>query len=501
MPALRTNILANYAGQAWMVLMSVAFVPLYIHILGIEAFGLVGFMLSLQTLSQLFDFGIGGVINRELAHRAHSAERHQPARDLVRTFELLVWPLSLLIGLAISLASPFIAHSWLHPQHLSHNDTAAAVSIMGLVVASMWPTSFYSSGLSGLEQQMRLNLINATFATLRGVGVLPLLYWVSPTIDTFMWWYAAVGICQSLVLATALWLCLPRGNRAAVFNIMELRNAKRFAGGLFAITALSLGLSQLDRLTISAMRPLEELGYYALALSVAAGLGRMVQPMFNALYPRFSRLVATNDTEGLSNLYHLSSQCVAVVIAAVSLVLIVFAKDVLYLWTGDSALATRIALPLAILVAGTAFNGLMNLPYAMQLANGWTRLTVGMNLISLMLGIPFCIWAVSHYGMVGAASLWLLINLGFFAIGIPLMHRRLLRGEMVIWYVRDILPPALAAAAAALVLGFSLPAISRSIQGVFLLGVVSFATLGAAASASPSVRDLVRQWSGLRFLH
>ena len=67
-----------------------------------------------------------------------------------------------------------------------------------------------------------------------------------------------------------------------------------------------------------------------LALSVAAGLGRMVQPMFNALYPRFSRLVAQHDGAGLLELYHLSSQYLAVVIAAVAAVLVVFAHEVLF---------------------------------------------------------------------------------------------------------------------------------------------------------------------------
>jgi O-antigen/teichoic acid export membrane protein len=451
-------------------------------------------MLSLQALSQLFDFGIGGVTNRELAQRTHDEEASKSTRNLVRTFELLVWPLSLLIGLVIWLAGPVIANSWLHPQYLSRADTAAAVSIMGLAVASLWPTSFYSNGLSGLEQQSRLNVINAVFATLRGAGVLPVLYWISPTIGAFLWWYALVGICQSLVSAAALWRALPSGERAPSFNARELTNAKRFAGGLFVITALSLGLTQIDRLTLSAMRPLEELGYYGLAMSVAAGLGRMVLPMFNALYPRFSRLVVTNETEALSRLYHLSSQCVAVVIAAISLVLIMFAKDVLYLWTGDSALANKVALTLAILVAGTALNGLMNLPYALQLANGWTRLTMWMNLVSLLLGIPFCLWAVSQHGMVGAACLWLLINLGFVAVGIPLMHVRLLREEMGTWYLRDTLPPMLAATLAALLARWALPPLSRDIQGVCWLAAVCATTLIAAAFASPVVRSFAHQW-------
>ncbi len=364
-------------------------------------------------------------------------------------------------------------------------------------MAALSPSSFYSNCLSGLEQQTRLNLITAAFATVRGPGVLLVLYWVSPTIEAFLWWYVAAGACQSILLAAAVWHLLPGSTVVPTFKVAELLRAKRFAGGLFAITALSLGLSQLDRLTLSAMRPLEELGYYGLAISVAAGMARMVHPMFNALLPRFSRLAATNQTEALSQLYHLSSQYVAIVIAAIALVLIAFAQDVLYLWTGDNVLAAKVALPMAILVTGAALNGFMNLPYALQLANGWTMLTLSFNLISLLLGIPFCIWAVAEHGMTGAACLWLLVNLGSLAVGIPLMHKRLLRGEMSRWYLNDILPPVLGATAVTIFARLQLPALSRDAQGLFWLGAVSAATLAAAAFVSPGVRALVRQ----RLLH
>ena len=232
-----------------------------------------------------------------------------------------------------------------------------------------------------------------------------MLYGIGTTVDVFFWWHAVVVLCQSLVCAVVLWKHLPKYDFAPKFNAAELHDARAFAGGLFAINILAIGLTQIDRFTLSALRPLEELGYYSVALSIAAGLGRMVQPMFNALYPRFSRLVANQDSGELCRLYHLSSQCLAVVVAAVSLVLIVFASDVIYLWTGDHALATKVALPLSILVAGTALNGLMNLPYAMQLANGWTRFARNLNLVALFLGIPFCLWATSFYGMAGAACL------------------------------------------------------------------------------------------------
>lgn len=496
MPALRRNIIANYAGQIWMALMSVVFVPLYIRVLGMEAFGLVGLMLSIQTLSTLLDFGMGGMLNREISRRIHRPAAARTLPTLVRTFELLLWPMCGAIGLAIWLLSNPLANHWLHPRVLSSTETAHAIAIMGLAVALLWPSNFYANGLSGLERQPELNWINAVFATLRGAGVLAVLYWVQPTIAAFMWWYAAMGAAQSLISALVLWRLLPAGDAAPRFSPQELRDARRFASGLVTIGVLSIAVMQLDRLVVSALRPLEELGYFSLALSVAAGMGRMIQPMFNALYPRYSRLVAADDHRALSHLYHLTNRYLAIMVAAVAAVLMVFPRDVIYLWTGDTAIAARIAVPLAILVAGTALNGLMNLPYALQLAHGWTRLAVGTNLAALAIGVPFCIWAVAQYGIVGAACLWLATNIGFVGVGIPLMHRRLMRGELSTWYLKDILPPFLASAAMALMLGWLMPPMTRDLAGLLRLGLVCALTLSASALVVAPARALAREWLG-----
>lgn len=493
MAALRINILSNYAGQIWMAAMGVAFLPLYIRILGMEAFGLVGLMLSFQSILQLFDFGIGGATNRELSRRVHDPVLASGTRDLVRTSEIVIWLLTLAAALLVWACSGLMADHWLHLRNLGRGEAGHAIAIMGIAIALLWPSMFYANCLSGLEQQPVLNIINAAFATLRYAGVLPVLLWVSPSIEAFLWWYAIVGAGQSITTAMVVWHALPKGNRRARWAMDELRDNRHFAGGLFTVGILALGVSQLDRLSLASLRPLEDLGYYTLALSVASGLGRMVQPMFNALYPRFSRLVASHDEATLRELYHLSSQYLAVVIAAVAAILIVFAREVLFLWTGDADLASKVALPMSILVAGTALNGLMNIPYALQLAYGWTRLAMWLNATSLLIGIPFCLWAVHEHGTAGAALLWLLANLASVLIGIPLMHRRLLRGEMATWYWRDNLPSILAALATALVIETVLPPVLRSLSGVQWLGFASGITLVASALASRNVRSRVHK--------
>lgn len=493
MAALRVNILVNYLGQFWMLAMALLFLPLYMRLLGMEAFGLVGLMLSFQGILQLFDFGIGGATNRELARGANGSTSPDATRDLVLSAEIVIWLIAVFIALAMWAGSTMMANHWLHLEHIDTLQAIRAIAVMGIALALLWPTTFYTNCLSGLERQPALNLINAIFATLRYAGVVPVLLLVAPTIEVFLWWSAVVGLGQSVVMAVVVWRILPKGSRVARWSASGLRQGHRFASGLFAIGVLALATSQLDRLMLVSFRPLEEFGYYTLALSVASGLGRMVMPMFNALYPRFSRLVAADEEATLSELYHRSSQYLAVVIAAVSAVLIVFAYEVLLLWTGDPAIANRVSTPMSILVAGSAFNGFVNIPYALQLAHGWTRLALGLNAGSLIIGIPLCLWAVPKYGMVGASLLWLTANMISFGIGVPLMHRVLLRGHVLRWYLRDILPPLFAGLSTALLLNILLPMWPHGFVGMMLLALVSALTFIASGFAMPAVRAAVRK--------
>ena len=64
---LGVNLIANYLGQGWSALMAIIFMPIYIKILGPEAFGLVGFYITMQIVLSIFDFGITPTLNREMA--------------------------------------------------------------------------------------------------------------------------------------------------------------------------------------------------------------------------------------------------------------------------------------------------------------------------------------------------------------------------------------------------------------------------------------------------
>src|SRR3954471_12957670 len=67
MSAIRANIAANMAGQAWAITLALFCTPFYIKLLGVEAYGLIAFFLAVQMLLQLLDLGVGATVNREMA--------------------------------------------------------------------------------------------------------------------------------------------------------------------------------------------------------------------------------------------------------------------------------------------------------------------------------------------------------------------------------------------------------------------------------------------------
>ena len=469
--------------------MAVVFVPLYIKFMGMEAYGLIGIFTTIQAMLALLDVGLSGTLNREMARLSALPGKVPEMRNTVRTLETIYWCLSLFIGLAVMVLSPFLAHHWVNAGRLSPKTIEQAILIMGFVVALQMTVGFYSGGLMGLQKQVLLNAVNVGMSSLRGVGAVLLLWLVSPTIQVFFLWQIAISVLHTLLLALFLWRRLPGyQNNPAVFQGYLLKGIWRFTAGISAITILGAILSQLDKIILSRMLTLEMFGYYTLASVVAMSLGRLTAPMFFGMYPRFTQLASLDNQEELKRLYHKSCQVMSLLILPAAIVVALFAQEILLLWTHDPAIAEKSHLLVTILVCGTALNGLMNLPYALQLAYGWTALSMYKNIISVILLVPLIIYMTNHYGAIGAAGVWLLINLSDVFLVIPIMHRRLLRREKWRWYWQDVgLPLAAGLVIAGLGRAWTGNPTSPAMLFTYLM-IVTISTLAFTAIVIPATR-------------
>ena len=154
------------------------------------------------------------------------------------------------------------------------------------------------------------------------------------------------------------------------------------------ISVTAIILQQTDKIVLSKILPLEMFGYYTLATVAAGALYYFIVPVHSALFPRFSQLVSLNDQNSLKELYHKSCQFMSVIILPAAIVVSLFSSEILLLWTGDPVTAANTHSIVSILIIGTALNGLMYLPFGIQLAHAWTKLVLYTNIIALIVLVP-----------------------------------------------------------------------------------------------------------------
>jgi O-antigen/teichoic acid export membrane protein len=473
--------------------MGIAFVPVYIRYLGMEAYGLIGIFALLQSWLALLDLGLTPTVGREMARLSAGAHTPQSIRDLLRSIEWIYVAIAVLVAVTLFFSAHWLASEWVRADNLPISTVADALAITGYVIAVRWIAGLYRSALIGLQRQVWLNSCTAIFSTARGVGVVGVMAYISPTVVAFFVYQGLLVTVEALVLATTVARSLPNAPSRSSFRWQALREIWRFAVGMASITLLSILLVQVDKLVLSKLLPLAEFGYYALASTVAGALGLVVGPVNNAVYPRLTEIVAGNQLNLLAAAYHRFSQMLTLMLVPTAIVLSLFSQYVLLLWTRDPVL-TKTAFPLvSALSIGTMLNGLMHTPYSLQLAYGWTRFMVMVNAVSVLIVVPGIYFGVQAYGAIAAAYIWILLNAGYVFIAVPLMHRKLLPTEMWRWYGQDILWPTLATLTATglLFLFVPAPALSRPWTTVAILAAAVIVSVVSATAATPLSRGIV----------
>jgi O-antigen/teichoic acid export membrane protein len=197
---------------------------------------------------------------------------------------------------------------------------------------------------------------------------------------------------------------------------------------------------------LAKLLPLDQYGYFSLAVAIATALSVVVGPIHNAAFPRLSELAVGSDLQVLAREYHRFAQLMSMALLPPALVLAVFAQEIVQLWTGDPVTAREVAPLVTVWALGTALNGVMHIPYAAQLAHGWARLTMIVNAIAVALLLPATLYWVPRYGAIAAAWIWVSINAGYAILSIAVMHGRILKAEKWRWYLQDLAAPLLPAA-------------------------------------------------------
>ncbi|MFC1886628.1 lipopolysaccharide biosynthesis protein [Thermodesulfobacteriota bacterium] len=491
MSVLKRNIVANFGGNVWSGAMNIIFVPLYIHVMGAESYGLVGIFATLQTMVVILDMGLSATLTREMARLSVQQGKEQEMRNLVRSLEIIYWCVAAFIGIAITAIAPYITNQWVKAGQLSPQTIEQALRIMGFAMALQFPASFYSGGLMGLQKQVLLNAINIGVSTLRGAGAVLILWLISPTIQAFFLWQIIISIINTCLLAFFLWHKLPHTEKKIYFQKQLFAGIWQFAVGMSGITITGLFISQVDKILLSKLLTLEEFGYYSFAALAASSIAIFVRPVYLAVFPRFSGLVSLRDEIELKQLYHKSSQFLAVLILPPAIVLAFFSYEILLFWTGNPITVMNTYFIVRLLAIGATLNGLLHIPYALVLSYGWTSLSLYVHIIAIIVLVPMITFLTTRYGVVGAPIGWIIYNSCNILITTHIMHLRLLKREKWQWYLNGVGKPLAVALIVAFLWRITIPTVIGRVSILLLICGVLLTILSATAIVTPYTRSWI----------
>lgn len=496
--SLQRNTAANLAGRVWTAALGLVLIPIYIDLLGMEWYALVGFFATLQSLFLIIDFGLGAAFSREIARLSARDNSAQDQRDLLATLNVLYWLLAAAVALTVWVLAPLIATHWVQPESLSVASLVTSLRLMGVSIAFQLPMGLYQGGLLGLQRQVAFNAVSIVTATIRAAGAIGILLYISSTVEAFFAWQAVVAFLSACAFWLVLARAVPRSPKRATVRYMLLVPMFGYGAGWAANTIGIAVAQQTDKVIVSAMLPLEQFGYYTLASTVAAILWTLVTPVSAAAFPRFNRCVAAGDDAGLADEYDRANQLLAAVLMPAAMVFVFFGGDVMTIWTQKPAVATQIEGLVVCFTVGMTLVGLVNVALHLALSYGWFRLTIAFTWGTAIVSAPLFWLATREWGLMGAAVIWMLQNAAYLLL-IPILHRRYVPGGGRSWLKHTLVFPAAAASLVCSASWLVAPPATRPMLLATLLSATWAAATFAVVLVEPALRaQVVALWGQRR---
>ncbi|GAB2535361.1 flippase [Rhodanobacter koreensis] len=396
------NAAWNVGGTLASVAVGLVALPILLHSLGAARLGVFTLALGLIGFSGLFDLGLG----RSLTQTVSSALGRGCPRASVAA---LVWKVMRLLAafglfwlMVLWLIVPWVVRHLFHLQ-----DSLAAETIIGLrAVALSIPFTLVAAGamgsLEGLQEFRRVSTRRAMLSVAQfGLPTMVALW--RPDVG-----WAIAALALSRAVGVVVWLRLLRRSvplvPGATIEPEDFRHLLRFGGWLSVSNIVGPLMVYGDRFYLASVFPSAALATYTVPYDALLRVTSLPMTAIGAVFPALAEAQARQEDS--AQLLSAAMTALVALMLPPLLIAMAFAKPLLTLWLGQ-----KFALPtlpvFQILLVGVFANSAAHVPYALLQAHGRSDLTAKLHLAELPVFVGMLLWAVSLWGVVGAALAWM----------------------------------------------------------------------------------------------
>jgi O-antigen/teichoic acid export membrane protein len=394
------NSLLNALGQGAPAVVAVFAVPVLVHALGLERFGILSLAWIVVGYFSLFDFGLGRALTQVVAER-------RAAGDQAGVNAVVVACLSAMLGLGlVGFIAAEVASPWLVQDTLKITPALRAEALTAFrILAAGVPIVIMGAGLRGaLEAYERFDLVNAIRAPLGVANYLgPML--LLPFTHRLPAVVSVLVIARALSLAATV-VCYRRVvgpfRRTSITADGVLPVVLRSGSWMTVSNLVGPIMTYADRFVIGRLMSAAVVAVYSAPFDMVSRLMIVPAAVTSTLFPAFA---GNENKRHTADLFARGLMMTSLGLFSVTLVVVLFAHEGMALWLGAD-FANRSAGVLQILAIGVFINCFAQIAFALVQGVGRADLAARANLAEVPFYLGLVWWLVESRGLEGAALAW-----------------------------------------------------------------------------------------------
>jgi O-antigen/teichoic acid export membrane protein len=280
--------------------------------------------------------------------------------------------------------------------------------------------------------------------TLRYLFIIPIIAFISSDPLIFFGFQLIVAIIEFSILYLRAKFLICKSNKFILnFRIAAISSVIRFSMGIGITAIVWAFVTQFDRLILSKILTLSDYGIFSMVTALSGGILMLAAPLGVAIIPRLTSIISGGNELNYRKIYSTYSKLVVLVSFPAALILAIFPKKVIEIWTGNIEFADDGYLILSFYTIGNALVNIASIPFSIQYALGNIKHHVFGNLIFSVLYLPIIYFTAENYGAIGTGFAWIVLNIVYIFLWIPIIHKNLDIISFWEWIKNDIGIPVL----------------------------------------------------------
>lgn len=394
------NSLFSLLSLLFPVLLGLIFIPHFIHDFGKERFSFLSLVWALFGYFSFLDLGIGRTLTKIIAQEKAKTQS-EPSYSFIVSAQYIIFSVSFLFSVLVFLAAEYIVYRFLQisPEHQSEFISSIRVVAFGIPFVTM--TSLNRSILEGFNDFASANILQI----LAGIFLflMPYLGWqLEPSM---------LSICIAIVFSRAMVYGLshffykkklPHIDWMAASTFSHFKMLMSHGVWITISNVLSPIMATFDKILLGNITVLKNVAFYTTPMEMVSRLWTIPSAVTRIFFPQFA---AAEKDEHIQQQFRHAGQIMGLFIFPVSLVIFVFAQELISVWIGAEFSAE--SYPLAQwMIIGILFNAFNWIPF------GWLQATkhVHWTVYTVVIEVPLFLLAfyffTDRYGLIGSAAVW-----------------------------------------------------------------------------------------------